>query len=345
MLGTTEPTISPDRALVVRLLSWVAMLSAALALIGAVVYGSADFLGGLAARRLRSIVVTAVAALAGLVALGLVQPLLGGVWTTADVAWGVLGGIVSVVAIALLYACLAIGPMSILSPLTAVVSAIAPMLWGLLVKGDALAPIGYAGLGVALVAVVLVGFIPGEKIVRPSARGLAMAVGAGLAIGAFLIIIDQTSAESGLAPLVISRATSGIITVAIVGLLALVAVRRSAPARSVLEVVGPTLGATPSGHADLEHATTGAGRVDPAVPTVRRAWWLAILCGIADAAANALMLLALRTGDLAVVSALTALYPAGTILLAAIMLRERVAVVQWVGLGLALAAGGMLALA
>ena len=57
------------------------------------------------------------------------------------------------------------------------------------------------------------------------------------------------------------------------------------------------------------------------------------------------MLLALRSGDLAVVSALTALYPAGTILLAAVVLRERVAAIQWVGLGLALVAGGMLAVA
>ena len=324
------------------LLCWVAMISAAIALVGAVVYGSADFLGGLAARRLRSIVVTAVAALSGLVALLVAQPLFGGVWSAPDVAWGVLGGIFSVAAIALLYACLAIGPMSILSPLTAVVSAIAPMLWGLLVNGDALAPIGYAGLGVALVAVVLVGFIPGEKIVRPSARGLAMAVGAGLAIGAFLIVLDQTSDDSGLVPLVTSRATSAVVTGAIVGVLALAALRRGERARSVLPVAGLPLGATPSGHADLEHAATGVGRI---VASTRQAWWLAIACGIADAAANALALFALRTGDLAVVSALTALYPAGTILLAAIVLRERVAAVQWIGLGLALTAGGMLAVA
>jgi len=55
--------------------------------------------------------------------------------------------------------------------------------------------------------------------------------------------------------------------------------------------------------------------------------------------------LALRIGELSIVSALTALYPAGTILLAAIVLRERVAAIQWVGLVLALLAGGMLALA
>ncbi|WP_374975151.1 EamA family transporter [Microbacterium trichothecenolyticum] len=318
------------------------MLSAVIALVGAIVYGSADFLGGLAARRLRSIVVTAVAALSGLAALLVAQPLFSGAWTAPDVAWGVLGGVVSVVAIALLYACLAIGPMSILSPLTAVVSAVGPMLWGLLVNGDALAPIGYAGLGVALVAVVLVGFIPGEKIVRPSARGLAMAVGAGLAIGAFLVVLDQTSDDSGLVPLVTSRATSGVVTCAIVGALALAAVHRGERARSVFAVAGLPLGATPSGHADLEHATTGVGSV---IATTREAWWLAIACGITDAAANALALFALRTGDLAVVSALTALYPAGTILLAAIVLRERVAAVQWVGLGLALVAGGMLAVA
>ena len=57
------------------------------------------------------------------------------------------------------------------------------------------------------------------------------------------------------------------------------------------------------------------------------------------------LLLALRIGDLSIVSALTALYPAGTILLAAVVLRERIAGVQWVGLALALLAGGMLALA
>lgn len=318
-----------------------AMLSAALALLGALVYGAADFLGGLAARRLRSIVVTAVAAASGLAALAIAQPLVGGVWTTADAAWGVLAGVVGVIAVALLYACLAIGPMSILSPLTAVVSAIAPMLWGLLVKGDALAPIGYAGLGIALVAVVLVGFIPGEKIVRPSARGLVMAVGAGLAIGAFLIVVDQTDAASGLVPLVMSRATSVVVTAVVIGVLVVAAVRRGRPAASVLEVSGPPLGATPTGHADLEHV---AEQTSLRVPRAG-AWTLALVCGIADAAANALMLVALRAGDLSVVSALTALYPAGTILLAALVLRERVAAVQWVGLALALAAGGMLAVA
>ena len=321
------------------------MLSAGLALAGAIIYGAADFLGGLAAKRLRSIVVTSAAAASGFVALALALPFVGGEWAAADIGWGVLAGAFGVIAIALLYACLAIGPMSILSPLTAVVSAIAPMLWGLLINGETLSPLGYAGLGVALIAVVLVGFIPGEKVVRPTARGLVMAVGAGLAIGAFLIVIDQTSPESGLVPLVMTRVTNMAITFVIIGALIVRALQRGRRASSVLEVSGVAVGATPSGHADLEHAALAGTPEPPGAGSRARAWWLAIACGVVDAAANALLLLALRIGDLTIVSALTALYPAGTILLAALVLRERVAAVQWSGLVAALVAGGMLALA
>lgn len=319
------------------------MLSAGLALIGAVVYGAADFFGGLAAKRLRSIVVTAASAASGLVFLALLLPFVGGTWTAADLAWGALAGAFGVIAIALLYACLAIGPMSILSPLTAVVSAIAPMLWGLFVNGETLSAIGYIGLGVALVAVLLVGFIPGERVVRPSVRGLLMAIGAGLAIGAFLIAIDQTSPESGLVPLVMTRATNIAITAVIIGVLVIRALSTGRRAASVLEVSGVAIGVTATGHADLEHA---ARQQMTGIPSSRnRAWVLAIVCGVVDAAANVLMLLALRIGDLSIVSALTALYPAGTIILAAIVLKERVGAVQWAGLSLALIAGGMLALA
>lgn len=320
------------------------MLPVLVALLGALVYGSADFLGGLAARRLRSIVVTAVAALAGLVLLLGVYPVVGGAWIPADIAWGVLSGFAGAAAIVLLYACLAIGPMSILSPLTAVVSAVAPIVWGLAVDGETLSWVGYAGLGIALVAVVLVGFIPGEKVVRPSVRGLLLAVGAGLAIGAFLIVIDQTSSESGLVPLILNRAVSSVLTLASVGVLALVAVRAGRRAASVLPSAGAQLGATPTGHADLEHAVEAPGphRV---TTSLRRAFVLAAACGVVDAVANLLLLLALRAGDLTIVSALTAMYPAGTILLAAVVLRERIAAVQWLGLALALTAGAMLALA
>lgn len=317
------------------------MPAAVIALAGALVYGAADFLGGLAARRLRAIVVTAASAAAGLAAYLAAYLLVPAVATPADIAWGVLAGFFGIVAVALLYACLALGPMSILSPLTAVVSAIAPIGWGLLILNETLTLGGYVGLVAALIAVVLVGFIPGEKVVRPSLRALSMAMGAGAAIGGFLIVIDQTSAESGLAPLVASRTTSTLITGAVVGALVLRAVRRGQRPGSALQPVGVAAGVTPTGHADLEHAR--AVSAPPQASVGGAAWGLAAACGVADATANAAMLVALRSGDLAIVSALTALYPAGTILLAAIILRERLATIQWVGLALALAAGVLLA--
>lgn len=328
------------------------MFAASLAFVGAIVYGSADFFGGLAAKRLRSIVVTAVAALSGLVGLvaaflflNAVAPADAGSWNAADTLWGILSGLIGVVSIVLLYGCLAIGPMSILSPLAAVLSAIVPVLWGLLVGGETLGPLGYVGLGVALVAVVLVGFIPGEKVVRPSLRGLLMAIGSGIAIGAFMIVIDQTHASSGITPLIANRATNGIVTALIVVGSIVVAVRRGRPVASVFPAQGALLGATPSGRADLEHATeSGPIAVLAATAAVpASAWWLAIACGVLDATANTVMLVALHSGDLSVVSALTALYPAGTILLAATVLRERIALVQWIGLALAISAGVLLA--
>jgi drug/metabolite transporter (DMT)-like permease len=71
---------------------------------------------------------------------------------------------------------------------------------------------------------------------------------------------------------------------------------------------------------------------------------LAIACGLVDATANSGLLLGIRLGDLTVIAVLTALYPAGTIILAAIVLKERIAVVQYAGLALAIAAGALLAI-
>ncbi|KHK95352.1 hypothetical protein LK09_19475 [Microbacterium mangrovi] len=312
---------------------------ALLAVVAAVIFGSADFLGGMAAKHLRSLVVTGVSAFSGLLLLLVAMAVLGTHWLPQDALLGALSGILSVAAVGLLYACLAIGPMSILSPLTAVVSAIVPLLWGLLVRHEALSALAWTGLGFALVATVLVGFVPGEKVVRPSARGLVMAVCSGTAIGGFMIIMSSTSEASGVLPLIFNRAVNGLITTIIVVVTTLAMMRRGRSLRSALAAEGPQLGATPDGRADLEHARAH-GRPSP---MLARAWWIAIGAGLVDATANTLTLIALRSGDLAIVSALTAMYPAGTILLAAIVLRERIAGVQWTGLGLALTSGVLLA--
>jgi len=307
------------------------MLTAVFSLTGAFVFGAADFLGGLAAKRVSALLATATAALSGFVLLVIAAPFLGGAWTAHDVLWGIVSGVAGAVAISLLYACLAIGPMSILSPLTAVVSAVVPMAWGLVVSGDRLAAIGYWALGLALVAVVLVGFVPEKGAVRPSLRGVLMAIGSGIGIGAFFITIDQTSDESGIVPLILNRGVNATIMFTAIGVIALVGgARRRARDAAVERMPRPT--------------SVGAAVAPPRVDTsagIR----LAIACGVVDVVANTLLLLGIRAGDLSVAAVLGAMYPAGTILLAAVVLRERIAPVQWAGLVLALVAAGMLALA
>lgn len=318
------------------------MLTAVIGLAGALVYGGADFLGGLAARRMRSILVTAIAGATGLILFLLAAPFVGTVWSAETVAWGLLSGCFGAVAVVLLYACLALGPMSILSPITALASAVAPMGWGLFVDGEQMSGLGYLAIAIALVAIVLVGFIPGQGVVRPSTRGVLMAVGSGLAIGGFLITMDQTAADSGIVPLVANRAANVLIMLLAIAVTAVVArARPGSPGPFASPARGLPLGATPTGHADL----ADAARPVATRPAVASGVALAIACGVLDAAANGLLLLGLRLGDLTVMSVLTAMYPAGTIILAAAVLRERIAPVQWIGLALALAAVGLFALA
>jgi drug/metabolite transporter (DMT)-like permease len=81
-------------------------------------------------------------------------------------------------------------------------------------------------------------------------------------------------------------------------------------------------------------AALGAARVTAAGPP-RAALGAALGCGLLDAAANMLYVLALSHGLLSVVSVLTALYPAGTVLLARYVLGERLTGVQRTGLAVA----------
>jgi drug/metabolite transporter (DMT)-like permease len=193
-----------------------------------------------------------------------------------------------------------------------VVSAVVPLTVGVIL-GERLSAVGYLALGLALVAVVLVGFVPSGRAVRPSPAALLMAVGAGAFIGGFLILIDLTPESSGLVPLVANRVTNAVLMFSTIAVLALVRRRRPSPA-------GALRGWRP-------------GLV------------LAIACGAVDSTANILILVGLRLGDLGVMSVLTAMYPAGTIILAAVVLRERIAPTQILGLVLALGAAALLALA
>lgn len=286
------------------------MLTVVLGLSGALIYGASDFFGGLASRRTTALRVTLVSFIAALAIVLLALPVSGSVWSLSAVVYGVVAGVAGAGAIFLLYACLAIGPMSILSPLTALVSAVVPIPVGLL-SGETLSPLGYWAIGFALVAVVLVGFTPERDAVRPTTKGIVMAVGSGILIGAYLILLHRTPPESGLVPLVADLLSGTVVTAAVV-----LVVELRARARNRGSIAAPI-----------------SWRIGLA---------LAIWCGATQAVANTLIVVGLHIGDLTVMSVLTALYPAGTIILAALVLKERVTPVQIVGLVLAIAAAALL---
>lgn len=293
------------------------MLTVAVGLASALVYGSADFLGGLASRRLGAVLASAVSESGGIVVYLVLLLWWPGTLTASAAGWGALAGVFGAAAVGLLYGCLAIGPMSVLSPLAALVSAAVPVAWSM-VTGQRLSVLGWVGALVGGGAVVLITMSRHEGAVRATARGLIMAVGAGVMVGAFLIAIDTASPDSGVWPMIAQRTVSG----SIMALLAIVlsVYHRSRPPLSTV--------ITTPGRA---HARGGAG--------------LAISCGLVDALANAGLLLGLRIGDLAVMAVLTAVYPIGTVILARMTLGERLTPAQIGGLGLAVAAGAFLALA
>ena len=252
-------------------------------------------------------------AVVGLIVMGSVSLAMSDQWSVGSVIYGGISGVTGLAAIGLLYACLARGPMSILSPTTAILSALVPMTWGFAI-GEQLSFWTYPALALALVAVVLVGIVPDESAARPTVSALLMAIGSGVLIGAFYIFIDLAPDDSGITSLVANRMVQTVLVLAI--LLVFIPLRG---ARALVKNPG--------------EATMPWGRLV----------WVMVAGGVFDAVANIAVLFGLRVGGIAVVSVLTALYPAGTIALASILLHERIQKVQWVGLVLALTASGMLA--
>lgn len=302
------------------------MLTVILGLSGALVFGSGDFLGGMASKRMGAFLATGIAGVVGLGVLFSLTFVIPGEVSSGTVWWGLLSGVAGALAILLLYAALAIGPMSILSPLGALISAIFPVIWAIVVSQESLAWFGYIALGVGALAIVLIAFTPEKNAVKPNLRGILFASISGLLIGVFLIIMDQVPQDSGLYPLVYNRFVNiGIMFSAV----ALLAVLRWAHRKGLL-------GRDGKARADLAVGETG--RID-----VKGGILLAVGCGVLDSLGNALLLLGIQTGNLSVMSVLTAMYPAGTIILAAVVLREKITKLQLIGMVLALAAAGLLA--
>ena len=277
------------------------MLTVLLGTVTATLFGSADFLGGLASRKRPALLVSGAMFATGVVLFTLlllvVPPVAVG---RADIVLGVLSGVFGTIGVFALYEALAIGRMSVVAPLTAALSGAGPAAYDL-ARGSHVSTPGLIGLGLALVAVVVVSTTTGtvdEHGMPP--RAVALSVLAGSMFACSLVVLSMTAHASGFAPLLVAR------------------------------VVGTTLFGIALFVRRREVFRVG----EDAAGGVR----MAVLAGLLDATANVTILTAIRIGPLAVAAVVGGLYPVATMLLARAVLAERLKRHQVLGVALALIA-------
>jgi drug/metabolite transporter (DMT)-like permease len=278
------------------------------ALTAAVLYGTADFLGGAASRRASAIAVLSVTAPFGELVVLIAALLAGGPLRAAGLWWGLAGGAAGGAGLIVFYAGLAAGPMSVVAPVSALVSTVLPV--GVAIaQGERLTPAVVAGGLLCLVAITLVsleGRKPGDegkgRRVGGGAwrgRGLVYGVAAGVGFGLFFLFMRDAASSGVLWPAAESRLAG-----AVVGLSA-AALTRTRP---------------------VWWGPKGADR---------QVFVMALASGAFDATANICYLLATRAGLFGLAVVITSLYPGVTVLLARVTLGERMRVVQRAGLLLA----------
>jgi drug/metabolite transporter (DMT)-like permease len=261
-------------------------------------WGSGDFSGGLASRRINASSVVIAGYTVGfvlLIALALIwrEPFPAPV----NLLWGGLAGLAGALGLIAFYTALASGKMGIAAPVSAVLTAMLPVLFSALTTGLP-GPLRLWGFALALLAIVLISRPEHATEERP--QGIGLAVLAGFAFGCFFILISRVSPGATFWPLAAARLTS------VVSLLLVLLLRRQ----------------------QMQQILSG----------VRKVALLLLLAGTLDAMGNVFFVLAAHRGRLDVAAVLSSLYPAATVLLAAFVLRERVTRIQTVGVLLALLA-------
>jgi drug/metabolite transporter (DMT)-like permease len=265
-----------------------------LALVGSVVFGGSDFIGGAVSRRAPALWV---AALGQSVALLFAVPIAVLVsWervTAVDAAWSLASGVAAALGLGLFYPAMARGLISIVVPLTAVIGASIPVVYGL-GRGERPGAVALAGIALALVAVAVVSASPGGGG-RLAVSPVAFSVAAGACFGLVIVFFSRVSDDAGLWPVVLSKSTSSL------GLV-LLALALSA------------------------HRPTLADRLVPA----------GIAIGALEVGGNVALILALQRGPVSIASVLISLYPVTAVMLATVILGERLSRVQLAGVALAL---------
>ena len=273
-------------------------------LASAALYGAADFLGGLATRRANTIAIVVISQGAGLLALGLMLPALPASFPTrTDLFWGAAAGVAGGIGVALLYRALAIGVMAIVAPITAVCAVTVPVAAAILI-GERPGARTTAGIVLALIAIVLISQqTTGDReatVAQDFSPAPARHVSSTRSRG------TATALASGVA----------------IGFFFLALARTGAQAG-----MWPLVAARA-----MSFGLFGVIALAVKVPMrlTRDVGIIAVSGGVLDMLANLLYLVASRYGPLSVVVTLASLYPASTVVLARVVLGERL---NWTQLG------------
>ena len=267
-----------------------------LSLAAAFTYGAGDFVGGLMSKRNDVLRVVFLSQQFGWIPLLLAVPFINeGPPDRDTLLWGAAAGIAGVTGVVLLYRGLAIGRMSVVAPITAIEAAALPVLFGL-ATGERPGAASLVGVAVAIVAV---GLISRAEEVPTEGGDVLGQKGIAEALGAGFAFAAFFILLDGVGD--------------DSGLWPIIAVR----VVSFALLAGAVLG------------TRTSLKPQPG------SWGGIALAGMLDVAANILYLLATREGLLLLVAVITSLYPAMTVLLARVVLRERLIRHQVFGLGLA----------
>jgi drug/metabolite transporter (DMT)-like permease len=179
-----------------------------LGLAAAIAYGVGDFVGAFASRRHSAVTVLLHSYPVGAVLMAAMLPLFPGHVSPRTVLFGVAGGIAGLIGVVIMYSLMVVAPMNVISPVTAVLAAIVPVIFGVVV-GERPHVLAWLGIVVGVGAVVLVSRTtedhPHGKIAM---RVLVLAFVAGLGFGFYFIFLARAGNDSGLWPLVISRVAS-----------------------------------------------------------------------------------------------------------------------------------------
>lgn len=193
------------------------LIGVALALGAAWFYGSADFYGGLASRRITAYQVMVISALIGLFTMTGLAIIWGEAWPAPHmIVWGGAGGLVGTLGLIALYQGLVTGRAAVVSPVSGVIGAAIPVVFGAITAGLP-GVFQLAGFAVAIPGIWLVTTTSADESMG-SGDGFLLGVLAGVAFGLFFICIAQIGPGAVFGPLAISKASAGLLALVLVAI-------------------------------------------------------------------------------------------------------------------------------